>query len=461
MTPNGSRRKLYGLVAGVSAAATFLVLALLMNIAERKREGQERFVRLVELTEDTIDPAVWGRNFPRQYDGYLKTADAERTRYGGSEAFAPSRLEENPSLKRIFAGYPFSVDFREARGHAYMLSDQDVSRRTTEFKQPGACLHCHSSVMGAYRAAGDGDVTAGFEKVCAMPLSEARKLVEHPVSCVDCHDPQTVGLRVTRPAFLAAMRELAQSHEPLPHLPSVERWRASDRAEPYDVNRWATRQELRSFVCAQCHVEYYFRGDSKIVTYPWRRGLKVEQMEAYYDDVGHADWTHAETGAAVLKAQHPEFEMWSQGIHARSGVACADCHMPYKREGAVKISDHHVRSPMLNVSRACQTCHRYSEEEIQGRVRTLQQRTQALQTRAQDALLDLIDALVAAQAQNAPEDRLNAARALQRKAQWRVDFCDAENSQGFHAAQEYARILGEAIDYARQGQIEILQPAKE
>src|SRR6266849_2055279 len=154
---------------------------------------------------------------------------------------------------------------------------------------------------------------------------------------------------------------------------------------PYDVNAMATRQELRSFVCGQCHVEYYFKGEGKLLTYPWRNGLKVEQIEAYYNETGFRDWVHAETKAPVLKAQHPEFEIWNQGIHARSGVACADCHMPYRREGAIKISDHQVRSPMFNIARACQTCHRYPEDEIKARVEAIQGRTKALQDRAEDA----------------------------------------------------------------------------
>ncbi|MGH8597812.1 MAG: ammonia-forming cytochrome c nitrite reductase subunit c552, partial [Gammaproteobacteria bacterium] len=186
--------------------------------------------------------------------------------------------------------------------------------------------------------------------------------------------------------------------------------------------------------------------------------LKVEQIEAYYDGYkfpdGHRffDWKHKETGAEVLKAQHPEFELWSQGIHARSGVACADCHMPYRREGAIKISDHWVRSPLLNVANACQICHHFSEEEIKARVTTIQDRNHALLIRAEDATVDLIDAIAKS---GLTDEQLAPARELQRKAQWRVDFINAENSMGFHAPQETARVLGEAIDYARQGELAV------
>ena len=220
----------------------------------------------------------------------------------------------------------------------------------------------------------------------------------------------------------------------------------------YDVNRDATRQEMRTYVCAQCHVEYYFKGPGKTLVYPWAKGVGVEQIEAYYDEVKWKDWDHPDTGAPVLKAQHPEFELWTQGIHARSGVACADCHMPYKREGAIKVSDHHVRSPLLNVAHACQTCHRYSEQEILARAEAIQDRTERLMGLAENALLALIDAVQAAAARRVRPEALADARAFHRKAQWRLDFVAAENSKGFHAPQEAARILAEAIDFARQGQ---------
>jgi nitrite reductase (cytochrome c-552) len=217
---------------------------------------------------------------------------------------------------------------------------------------------------------------------------------------------------------------------------------------------------MRSFVCGQCHVEYYFKGEGKLLTYPWHNGLKVEQIEKYYDDTGFTDWVHKETGAPLLKAQHPEFELWNQGIHARSGVACADCHLPYQRQGAVKVSDHRVRSPMLNAARACQTCHRYPEKEIQARVDAIQGRTKKLLDRAEDALLALMDAVKSARKRGVPAKDLKEALALHRKAQWRVDFVVSENSKGFHPPKEAARLLGEAIDYARQGQISALRRKK-
>ncbi|MFO0864347.1 MAG: ammonia-forming cytochrome c nitrite reductase subunit c552 [Gemmataceae bacterium] len=430
-----------------------LVTALLLNIQQRKNEAKEHVFQIVQLDETVEDPAEWGKNYPRQYDGYKRTVDVVRTKHGGSEAF--DKLEQDPLLKRIYAGYAFSIDFREERGHAYMLKDQEETKRVKERKQPGACLHCHASVTNAYKSEGDGDVMKGFEKMCGMDWHDARAKVKHPVVCLDCHDPKSAQIRVTRPAFLVAIKGLAESKDPLPHMPSVERWRKGDRKTPYDPNKEATRQEMRSFVCGQCHVEYYFKPDTKVLTYPWAKGLKIDQIEEYYDEIKFTDWKHADSGAGVLKAQHPEFEMWSQGIHARSGVSCSDCHMPYVREGAIKISDHHVRSPMLNIARACRTCHPYSDQEILSRVETIQDRTKALLNRAERAMVDLIDDIASAKKKGIPEEKIAAAQKLQRRSQFRVDFVSAENSLGFHASQEAARILGEAIDFARQGQVEL------
>jgi len=440
---------LTGILSALVAAGA---AALLVNILERKQEARNPFYRVVELTDETEDPVIWGENFPMQYDGYRQTVDQVRTRFGGSEAVprtptaadprsvvAQSRLEEDPRLKTMWAGYAFSKDFREDRGHAYMLEDQTFTERQMAAKQPGTCMHCHASVYVPYKKLGRGDLLRGFEAMNAMAYSDARKLVNHPIACIDCHDPTTMQLRVTRPAFVEGIRALKRSQG----------------IENYDVNTMATRQEMRAFVCGQCHVEYYFKGPEKRLVYPWEKGLKVDEILAYYDQEGFKDWSHADTGAPVLKAQHPEFEMWNQGIHARSGVACADCHMPYQRVGALKISDHHVRSPLLNVSKACQTCHRWPEEELRARVDTIQERTFGLRNRAMDALVGLIADLKAARLAGRTDAELARARDFQRHAQFRLDFVEAENSTGFHAPQEAARILAEAIDFARQGQLAV------
>jgi nitrite reductase (cytochrome c-552) len=440
------------IVVLLAIAAAAGIAALLVNIFEHKQEAKSPFYRVVELNDTTQDPVVWGKNFPLQYDGYKATVDLVRTRFGGSEAIprtpteadprsvvAQSKLEEDPRLKAIWEGYAFAKDFREERGHAYMLDDQTYTERQIAAKQPGTCLHCHASIYVPYKKLGDGDLMRGFEKMNQMPFAEARKLVEHAVSCIDCHDPETMALRVTRPGFLEGIRAL----------------KAAQGVANYDVNKHATRQEMRSYVCGQCHVEYYFKGPEKRLVYPWAKGIKVEEIYAYYQETGHADWTHAATGARALKAQHPEFEMWNQGIHARSGVACADCHMPYQRVGAAKISDHHVKSPLLSLNRSCQTCHNWPEAELRARVDTIQQRHFEIRDRALNAVTALIDDIARAKAAGAADSELEDARELHRKCQFFIDFVEAENSTGFHAPQESLRVLATAIDLCREGQLKV------
>ncbi|MDW8317599.1 MAG: ammonia-forming cytochrome c nitrite reductase subunit c552, partial [Anaerolineae bacterium] len=437
----------YLVATALIALLTVGVLMLMQNISQRQQEARQDAFRVVPLSEDVYDPAQWGLNYPMQYDAYLRTVDIERTRYGGSEAV--QKLDKDERWRTIWAGMPFSVDFREDRGHAYMLIDQRETERVKQFKQPGACLHCHSSVLPAYYQKGveagvppenrEEAIYIGFEIINPMPYAEATQLVSGPITCNDCHNPENMAIRVTRPAFVDGIQALARSDYPVPHLPSIERWRAGDRQTEYDPNTMASRQEMRSLVCAQCHVEYYFAGQEKKVVYPWHNGLTTEAIYEYYQETGHKDWTHKLTEAPSLKAQHPEFELWSQGVHAANGVACADCHMPYERVGAVKISDHHVRSPMLNINNACQTCHNQSEAEILARVNTIQDKTFAHMDRATAALVALINDIQAAKANGAPEDRLARAREFQRQASFWVDYINAENSMGFHAPQEAMR----------------------
>lgn len=307
----------------LAAIATVALTALLINIFERKREAKNPFFRVVELNDTIDDPATWGKDFPLQYDLYLRTTDMERTKYGGSEGVphsptqadprsvvARSKLQEDPRLKTIWAGYSFSADYRERRGHAYMLEDQTFTERQ-KFAPPAMCIDCHASMVTTYLKLGEGDIMKGFNVISDshMTYPQIREQVKHPVACIDCHDPQTMQLRITRPAFIEGIRAL----------------KASQGIQNYDVNTMATRQEMRSFVCGQCHVTYYFQPPNKRLTYPWAKGLKVENIIATEDELKIKEWDHPDSGAGLIKARHPEFEMWNQGVHARSGVTCADC----------------------------------------------------------------------------------------------------------------------------------------
>jgi nitrite reductase (cytochrome c-552) len=301
------------------------------------------------------------------------------------------------------------------------------------------CINCHASMVTTYLKLGNGDIMKGFNAISDqhMTYPQIRQTVKHPVACIDCHDPNNMQLRVTRPAFIEGIRAL----------------KASQGVQNYDVNTMATRQEMRSYVCGQCHVTCYFQPLNKRLTYPWAKGIKVENIIAYEDELKVDEWTHADSGAHMIKARHPEFEMWNQGVHARSGVACADCHMPYMRQGGLKISDHQVNSPLLKINRSCQTCHHFPEEELKARVEDIQDRFFTLRNTALDSLMDLINDIKAEKAKGATDAQLSAARDYQRRGQFMIDFVMSENSMGFHAPQEATRILGEAINLCRLGQL--------
>jgi nitrite reductase (cytochrome c-552) len=421
---------LYGAAFVAAAGAIITVLALLFNVRVRREEAYQYPLKVVEMKDSELDPAVWGKNFPLEYDTFVRTKeDYGRTEYGGSTPY--SRIERYPAIKRLWAGYPFSIDYNEERGHAYALIDQMNTLRVKNFKQPGACANCHAGE--APRLIKE----MGWESFNLTPYNDLSPKLHTASTCADCHDPKTMDLVITRPAFKNAMAQAG-----------------------VDLSK-ATRQEMRSYVCGQCHVEYYFRGEGKELTFPWSKGRTIEAIEAHYDEYGHVDWTNKETDAPMLKIQHPEFEMWGTGLHARSGVACADCHMPYVRTGSIKVSDHWVRSPLTHIAGACQTCHPRPEEELKARVKDIQDKTAGLLRMAEGALLAAMDAIVKAKDPGVPEDKLAEAKALIRRGQLRWDFVFSENGSGFHSPQEAARILAGAIDFARQAELKaaLLAPA--
>ncbi len=403
--------------------------ALLVSVQGRKAEAVQYPLKIVEIGENELDPAVWGKNYPREYASFMKTKDDKiSTMFGGSVPF--NRLEKDPMLKRIWNAMPFSVDYNEERGHYYALIDQKETKRQQAAPQPGACANCHAAEAPQLIA------SMGWEKFSVTPYKDLQDKLHLGSSCADCHDPKTMELRLTRPGLINALKE-----------------RGIDWTQ-------ASRQEMRTYVCAQCHVEYYFKGDNKVLTFPWSQGITIEDMEAHYDKYAFKDWTHKDTNAPMLKVQHPEYEMYSSSVHAGAGVACADCHMPYMREGALKLSDHWIRSPLTNISNACQPCHRESEDEMKSRVVNIQKKTTELLTLSETAQVESIDAIVVAMKSGASDADLTNARNLQRRAAFYWDFVAAENSTGFHSPQEAARSLAKSIDYARQAQLAATKATK-
>jgi len=395
----------------------------------KNQPPQERgFEPIVEIAPMESDSSKWGINFSNEYATLLKTADNNNpTTYGGSEKF--SHLIEDPRQVILFAGYSFSKEYNEDRGHQNSLTDVRAIKRVDE-KTHATCYSCKSSDNPRLWS------EMGMEAYDAKMFSEMTPEIQNPIGCANCHEAGTMRLIVTNPALEAALQ--AQGKD----------WQTF------------TRQEMRSVVCANCHVEYYFVGDKKVLTFPWEDGTRVEEIIEYYDGIGFSDWKYPGAETPMLKAQHPDFEMFTaDSTHYQAGVACADCHMPYLRDGAAKYSSHDIHSPLLNPEQACGQCHTDVDYVVE-RVKTIQDEVYKAKLAAEDAIVDAITAIqAAAKVSDVDPILLDEARTLHRHAQFRWDFVSAENSMGFHNPEEVLHILGDATNLARQAQMKAAQAA--
>jgi nitrite reductase (cytochrome c-552) len=405
----------------VLAAALIGVLIFMKNQPPATRG----VAPLVEVAEMEPDSSKWGVNFANQYTTFLRTeTNSERTAYGGSLPF--DKLEDNPRLLTLFAGYGFSKEYNEDRGHMNSLYDVEHIARINE-KSPGTCYSCKSSDNPRVWT------EIGMREYDATLFSELGHEMNNPIGCANCHEANTMRLVVTNPALEEALQKQGKD------------WRTF------------TRQEMRTVVCANCHVEYYFDGPDSYLTFPWEMGTRIEEISAYYAEEGFQDWEHPQSGAPMIKMQHPEYEVYTaDSTHYKAGVACADCHMPYTRDGAVKYSTHDVRSPLLNLDTACGACHT-DVTYVAERVGIIQDQVYETMVGSEEALVAAIAAIQQAGADpSADPGLLDEARQLHREAQLRWDFIAAENSMGFHNPSEVLRILAAATDMARQAQLKAI-----
>jgi nitrite reductase (cytochrome c-552) len=409
----------------VVLAAVIIGILLYLNSQPEPVRGIEP---LVEIEPMEPDPEVWGVNYPNQWSTFQKTeTNNDRTAYGGSEPF--SKLDVDPRLVTLFAGYGFSKEYNEDRGHMNSLTDVEGTARVGE-KTPGTCYSCKSSDNPRLWD------EMGMEEYDMTPFMELGNEIDHAIGCANCHDPDSMELIVTNPALDEALQAQGQD------------WRDF------------TRQEMRTVVCANCHVEYYFKGDGKYLTFPWEDGTRIEDIATYYAELGFNDWEHPQSGAPMIKMQHPEYELFTQNsTHFDAGVACADCHMPYTRDGAAKFSTHGVKSPLLNAENACGQCHT-DVTYVTNRVSTIQNQVSETMIATEDALLAAISAIESAAALSGVDSQLlDEARWMHREAQLRWDFIAAENSMGFHNPEEALRILASATNMARMAELKAVQAA--
>jgi nitrite reductase (cytochrome c-552) len=317
-----------------------------------------------------------------------------------------------------------------------MLIDQleiDPSR----LKAGGACLTCKSPyVPHLMKELGAKYYSDPYMDVQAKIPKEGQQL---GVACINCHNNKDMALRIHQPPLKKAMADMG-----------------------VDVTKQG-RQEMRSLVCAQCHVTYIIPKDAEMkstdVFFPWQ-GSKVGDISieniinVLRSNPAYGEWKQAVTGYKFGYIRHPEYELYSRNsTHWNANVSCADCHMPYKRVGANKISDHNVTSPLKDEMRACQQCHTETPDWLKKQVLAIQDRTVSLMQRAGYATAvtaKLIEMVHKAQAEgkSIDQDLYNRAKDLYIEAFYRVIFTGAENSVGFHNPTEVTRMLGDAIAMA-------------
>lgn len=420
----------------LTVAVVFGLGILASSIINRKNEAKYKYTPQVDIADVEPRNEVWGKNYPQEYQSYLQTADTSFASYKGGSKMR-DMLKEDPRLSVLWAGYAFSKDYNQGRGHIYSITDIQNTLRTGAPKDkndgpmPGTCWTCKSpDVPRLMKEKGVAEFYAGTW------ASKGDEVV-NPIGCADCHDSQTMDLKITRPALVEAFQAMGK-----------------------DIQK-ATHQEMRSLVCAQCHVEYYF--DKKLagkegvpyLVLPWKDGLRAEDMEKYYDNMNFSDWTHPLSKAPMLKAQHPGYETYLTGVHADRGVSCTDCHMPYKSEGGQKFTDHHVQSPLNNVANSCQVCHREEASKLIANVNERQRKVTENVVRLENALVAAHIEAKKAWDLGATEDQMKDILQDIRHAQWRWDYSVAAHGASFHSPVEISRTVGGAIEIVQNGRIKL------
>jgi nitrite reductase (cytochrome c-552) len=412
----------------------FLLGLLASSVTERRAEREYVFKPRVELSEFEPRNVIWGKNYPREYETYRQTAHGNfRSKHNGSVKI--DELELDPRLVVIWAGYAFSKDYYQGRGHYSAIADIRNTLRTGTPKgpddgpQPATCWTCKSP-----------DVPRLMEKMGPTEFYRGQWAAKGPeimnyIGCADCHDPKTMDLRITRPALVEAFKAMGK-----------------------DISR-ASHQAMRSLVCAQCHAEYFFdkqRPDAPEVaylTFPWEYGTTADAAFTYYEERNFSDFTHQFSRTPILKAQHPDYELYKTGIHADRGVACADCHMPYVVRGGQKFTNHMITSPLDNISETCQVCHRESEETLRDNVYERQDMVKQIRDRAETELVRAHMEAKTAWDAGAPEKEMEPVLSHIRKAQWFWDYNAASHGASFHSPVEVSRLIGISIDEAKEARI--------
>lgn len=421
----------------------FFIGLLASSVIERRTEAVFAYTPQPKYSQFEPRNEVWGENFPREYQSYLKTSDTLfRSKYNGAQSI--DMLEVDPRMVVLWAGYGFSKDYYQARGHYYAINDIRTTLRTgapvdgENSPMPNTCWTCKSPDVPRVMhqlIEEEGDFTKGVAAFYSGSWEERGSEIVNPIGCADCHDAENMNLRITRPALLEAFERTGKNIDRVSH------------------------QEMRSLVCAQCHVEYYFNKNvvkgTPYLTLPWDNGLSAEAMEEYYDKIEFSDWTHQISKAPMLKGQHPGYEIYSTGVHASRGVSCADCHMPYMNEGGVKFTDHHIQSPLNNISNSCQVCHREETSQLIADVYLRQDKIIENRDKLEELLVRAHLEAGKAWDLGAGEEQMQEILMGIRHAQWRWDYAAASHGASFHSPLEVSRVISTGIDIVQETRISL------
>ncbi len=375
----------------------------------------------------------WASFYPHQYSTWKKTSES---------AEITDLLEKKPQLAVLWAGYGFAKDYNAPRGHFYALQSNQNSLRTgapVDAKtgpMPTACWTCKSpDVPRMIQEDGELEFFTG-------KWAKYGNEIVNSVGCADCHDSKTAELTVGRP--------------------SLERGFESAGLDMAKVSE----TEMRSLVCAQCHVEYYFKSTAwtdaagnekvaKVVTLPWANGLTVEGMEEYYDALEFKDWTHKISKTPMLKAQHPGYEIFKSGIHAQNGVTCADCHMPDIKIDGETVTDHQIKGRLSQMLDTCANCHDESPELLEAIVARKLERKEQLMEIAMNNLAKAHLEAGEAWRLGATEAEMAGILLDIRHGQWRWDYAIASHGSFYHAPEETLRILSVANEAAQTARLKL------
>lgn len=375
---------------------------------------------------------LFKEKYPKQYQTWAdtsKSTDLDSVNY------------EDPRVIVLWAGYAFAKDYKKPRGHFYAVTDVREILRTAAPMTPDAgpmpmaCWSCKSPDVP--RLIAERGEAGYFGATWASGGSEVVNLI----GCADCHDTTSKDFAEGKPALRIARPYVLRALEKIDH-----KFDTSDRTDQ------------RAALCANCHVEYYFAGDLKQVTFPWDNGITVDAMEKYYDDIGFVDWTHAVSKAPMLKAQHPDYETWMLGVHGKNGVTCIDCHMPKVQGADGKVyTDHQIGNPFNAFEHTCANCHDQSKEKLQAMVKSRK-------TEIKDVMLRLEDQLVAAHfeakaAWEAGATKEEMKEALQdiRHAQWRWDYAAAGHGGHIHAPDVLLKVIGTGLDKSSDARTKLVR----